>query len=82
MITYGFIKKVNEDEICVELMNEEDELRMWKNTYLLEGEKKGIVKGKKKGIKEIAKNMLQKSFSIQDIIDATGLTKEEIMRLN
>lgn len=35
------LEKVNEDEICVELMSEEDELRMWKNTYLLEGEKKG-----------------------------------------
>lgn len=72
------LEKVNEDDMCVELMSEEEELRMWKNTYLLEGE----MKGEKKGIKKIAKNMIEKSFSIQDIIDTTGLTKEEIMRLN
>jgi predicted transposase/invertase (TIGR01784 family) len=36
--------------------------------------------GKKKGKKEDAKRMLAKGYPIEDIIDITGLTKDEILK--
>ena len=53
----------------------------------LEGAKKaGIEEGKNAGIKEtkleIAKNMLKKKMSIEDISEITGLTKEDIQKLS
>ena len=52
----------------------------------LEGAKKvGIEEGKNAGIKEtkleIAKNMLKKKMSIEDISEITGLTKADIKNL-
>ena len=41
----------------------------------------GIKKGIKKAKKDTAKKMLQKNIPINDIIDITGLTKEEIENL-
>ena len=43
-----------------------------------EGEKSGIKKGKN----EIAKNLLKMGLSIEQIIEATGLTKEELEKIN
>ena len=40
-------------------------------------EKKGFVEGKK----EIAKKMKQKNISIDEIVELTGLSKEEIEKL-
>ena len=53
----------------------------------LEGAKKaGIEEGKNAGIKEtkleIAKNMLKKKMSIEDISEITDLTKEDIQKLS
>ena len=39
-------------------------------------------KGLKKGIKEIAKKMLQKNIALETIIEITGLTEEEIEKIN
>ena len=55
-----------------------------KNTALHAAEKRGLEKGLKQGLerlKETAKKMLEKGFSITDISDVTGLTKEEIKKL-
>ena len=55
-----------------------------KNTALHTAEKRGLEKGLKQGLerlRETAKKMLEKGFSITDISDITGLTKEEIERL-
>ena len=38
-------------------------------------------KGLKKGIKEIAKKMLQENIAIETMIKITGLTKEEIEKI-
>ena len=46
-----------------------------------EGEKRGIEKGKKEEKLEIARKMLKKGLGIDDIVDMTGLTKEEIENL-
>lgn len=45
------------------------------------GEEKGKVEGKKENQKEIAKNLLNMGISVKQIIEATGLTKEEIDKL-
>ena len=46
-----------------------------------QGLEQGIEQGEKKKQIEIAKNMLQKNMSINDIIEITGLTKEEIEQI-
>ena len=50
-----------------------------------EQKKAGIEEGKNAGIKEtkleIAKNMLKKKMSIEDISEVTGLTKADIKNL-
>ena len=48
---------------------------------LEEGEKKGIKKGLKEGKIEIAKNMLKKGYKIEDIVEISGLSIEEIETL-
>ena len=42
---------------------------------------KGVDDGIEKGIKKIAKSMLKKGMNVSDIIEITGLTKEEIEKL-
>ena len=53
--------------------------------FINEGIEKGIEKGIKKGEKntsiEIAKRMLLKGMSTEDIIELTKLTREEIQEL-
>ena len=46
-----------------------------------EGREKGLEKGREEKQKEIAKKMKEKNIDIQEIIDITGLTKEEIEKL-
>jgi predicted transposase/invertase (TIGR01784 family) len=54
-----------------------------------EGMKKGIEKGMKKGIEkgthdnaiEMARKMLDRKFSLDEISDITGLSQEEIQRI-
>ena len=45
------------------------------------GIREGIEKGKEKGIQDTAKRMLDKGFSLTDIIDITGLSKKQIESL-
>ncbi len=42
---------------------------------------KGVDDGIEKGIMKIAKSMLKKGMNVSDIIEITGLTKEEIEKL-
>ena len=44
-------------------------------------EERGVRKGRSEGRQEAARKMLQKGFSIEDIADITGLTKEIIESL-
>lgn len=48
------------------------------DTSFEEGIEKGINEGIKKGIEKVALNALNKGLSINEIIDLTGLTEEEI----
>ena len=48
----------------------------------MKGEKNGIIKGRKAGIIETATNMLKDGLNINTIAKYTGLSKEEIKKLN
>ena len=48
---------------------------------LAEGMEKGMEKGMQDGVKKVARKLKAKGFNIADIIDATGLTEEQINAL-
>ena len=48
---------------------------------LEQGREKGIQQGIQQGVKEIAKRMLERGKDIEEIIEITQLTKEEIMEI-
>ena len=48
---------------------------------LAEGQAKGKAEGLAEGKTEIATNLLKKDYSIEEIVEITGLTKEEIEKL-
>ena len=47
-----------------------------------EGLQKGIEEGMQKGIEKVAVNALNKGMSVDDIVDLTGLTKEQIVEIS
>ena len=47
-----------------------------------EGMQKGIEKGIEEGMQKVAANALIKGMSVEDIIDLTGLTKEQIVEIS
>ena len=49
-----------------------------KNEGLAEGKAKGLAEGKAEGKAEIAINLLKKNYPIDEIVEITGLSKEEI----
>ena len=65
-----------EDEMLVR--NTRDELV--RREALAEGEAKGKAEGNEK-IKQIATNLLKKDYSIDEIVEITGLAKEEIEKI-
>ena len=83
------IEKLNEDPIFINWITKEKDEQMIKNTQLYNatqeginiGISQGINQGMKKEKLEIAKSMLKKNMDIEDIIDITGLPKEEIEKL-
>ena len=44
-------------------------------------EERGKLEGEKEKSIEIAKNMLKRNFTLEEVIDITGLTKKEIEKL-
>ncbi len=83
------IEKLNEDPIFINWITKEKDEQMIKNTQLYRATQEGINIGINQGINqgvqkrniEIAKSMLKKNMDIEDIIDITGLSKEEIKKL-
>ncbi len=80
---------VNDNPEFQKYMSEEEDKRKIQNSLLSEvkengytsGINDGISKGENKKSIEIAKNMLKKNMSIEDISDITGLSIEEINKL-
>ena len=83
------IEKLNNDPMFINWITKEKDEQMIKNTQLYNATQEGINIGISQGINqglqkrniEIAKSMLKKNMDIEDIIDITGLTKEEIEKL-
>ena len=60
-----------------------DEMMNKRGAYLKgekKGEKKGRIEGKMEGKMEIAKKMLDKGMTIEEIADITGLSEKEITK--
>ena len=84
---------VNNDPEFQKYMSEEEDKKKIQNSLLSEAKEEGISQGYTSGINdgiskgenkksiEIAKNMLKKNMSIEDISDITGLSIEEINKL-
>ncbi len=80
---------------CVEMLREEDKRNIRQGIKIGEargitiGKKQGVSIGKKRGLKigeernkkEIAKKLLARNFSIEDIAEITGLKKQEIKNI-
>ena len=76
---------VNDDPEFQKYMSEEENKKKIQNSLLSEARENGINDGISKGVSQekvsIAKNMLNKNMSIEDISDITGLSVEEINKL-
>ena len=84
---------VNDDPEFQKYMSEEEDKKKIQNSLLSEAKEEGISQGYTSGINdgiskgenkksiEIAKNMLNKNMSIEDISEITGLSIEEINKL-
>ena len=68
---------VNDDPEFQKYMSEEEDKKKIQNSLLSEAKEEGISQEKI----SIAKNMLNKNMSIEDISDITGLSIEEINKL-
>ena len=68
---------VNDDPEFQKYMSEEEDKKKIQNSLLSEAKEEGISQEKV----NIAKNMLNKNMSIEDISDITGLSIEEINKL-
>ena len=80
---------VNDDPEFQKYMSEEEDKKKIQNSLLSEAKEEGIEQGYTSGINDgiskekvsIAKNMLNKNMSMEDISDITGLSIEEINKL-
>ena len=85
------MSKRDEEKYLVQSMLDFERDHLNDKAYCLRiGEEKGLEKGLKKGKKEgeknksleIAKNMLKKSYKIEDIAELSGLSIDEIEKIN
>ena len=76
------------DVVSTNMLNEKDMNKLMEETKMLnpryeyqrnEGKQEGKQEGKEEGKLEIAKNMLNNNYSIEEIIKLTGLTKKQIL---
>ena len=72
---------VNDDSEFQKYMSEEEDKKKIQNSLLSEAKEEGISQGVSQEKAIIAKNMLNKNMSIEDISDITGLSIEEINKL-
>ena len=83
------LERISSDEKIIGLYDKEKvekkilntRLRGAKEEGLEEGKKEGLEEGKKEGKKDIARKMLKRNMSIEDIKELTGLTHEELEKL-
>ena len=82
---WGVIKVLSGDERARALAEAREKARMdldsWLGDARYEGRQEGLQEGRQEGIFEVARNLLRKKMSHDDIVDATGLSLEEVKRL-
>ena len=71
----------NDDPEFQKYMSEEEDKKKIQNSLLSEAKEFGYTLGINDGIKQTAKNMLNKNMPLEDISDITGLSIEEINEL-
>ena len=72
------IDNLNKDNKFHQLFTDEEDRIKLRNGYIEEGIEQGVKQGIEQGKLEDAKKMLEKKYPIEDIIEITGLTKEQI----
>ena len=83
------VKKVNEDPEFFSYMTKEEDEEKCHNTELKEATEAGLVagidigrdEGKKEAYENMAKEMLKRNVSIEDIMEISKLSEEEILKL-
>ncbi len=79
------IREFSDDDENIALYTDLPRSEMEKNTIIYEAEERGFSRGKEEGIEqnnlEIAKKMLQKDYSLEQVKEITGLTETELNQL-
>ena len=75
------IQSLNESREYKEFLSAEEDARKTNNTFKEIGRREGVEIGKSERNIEIARNLLKKNMSIQDISEVTGLPLSEIEKL-
>ena len=75
------LEKLSQDEKIIGLYDKEKVEQKVINTRLEGAKLEGISEGKKEAKLEVAKNLLNLNINLDDIISSTGLTKEELEKL-
>lgn len=75
------LEKLSQDEKIIGLYDKEKVEQKVINTRLEGAKLEGISEGKKEAKLEVAKRLLLKDTSIEEIMELTELTKEEIEKL-
>ena len=75
------LDKISEDEKMQRIIELREKARRDEHAIYSKGVDDGIEEGAKKEKIQIAKNMLQRGFTKQEVMDITGLTSKEIEEL-
>ena len=75
------LDRISQDDILRRMAFKAELERMDHAQLMYEAKRDGKEEGAKEKEIQIAKNMLQKRMNVQDIVEITGLTKEEVEKL-
>ncbi len=62
-------------------MDQKSRMRTAREDGIAEGKAEGLAEGEARGRKETARAMKARNYPIQDIVDITGLSQEQIAEL-
>ena len=78
---WGVIKILSGDERARALAEAREKARMDLDSWLDDARYEGRLEGEQKGRLEVARKLLRKKMSFDDIVDATDLPLEEVKQL-
>ena len=76
------LEKLNKNPEFYQYMSHEEDERKIYNSRMYEAKQSGIEKGKNTEKIATAKKMLEKNISIEEIMEITSLSQQEIEKLN